>query len=133
MSMTDPIADMLTRIRNAAAAGHRTLQMPASRTKRRLAEILRDEGYISDFSLHKSDEQINNMLHIDLKWLGSQPAIEGIRRESKPGQRKYARCEQIPKVRNGLGVMIVSTSKGMMSDRAARKAGVGGELICSVW
>ncbi len=131
MSMTDPIADMLTRIRNACAAQHRTLDIPASKVKRRIAEILKAEGYIADYELR--DEGPQGILHIALKWQGGTPAIEGLRRISRPGQRRYAKVGDIPKVRNGLGIMIVSTSSGMMTDRAARKAGVGGELVCSVW
>jgi small subunit ribosomal protein S8 len=131
MSMTDPISDMLTRIRNALAARHESLDMPASKTKLKIAEILKAEGYISGFA--KRDEGPQGVIHIDLKWISGQPAIEGLRRVSRPGQRTYARVGDIPKVRNGLGVMIVSTSRGMMTDRAARKAGVGGELVCSVW
>lgn len=131
MSMTDPIADMLTRIRNAVAAGHRELELPGSKMKRKIAEILHSEGYIDGYEWR--DEGPQGLLHIDLKWQGTQPAIEGLQRESTPGQRRYAKCTEIPKVRNGLGIMIVSTSKGIMTDRAARKAGVGGELVCSVW
>ncbi len=131
MSMTDPISDMLTRIRNALAARHKTLELPASKTKLKIAEILKQEGFINDFV--KNDDGPQGSIHIDLKWVGGSPAIEGLRRVSRPGQRTYARCTDIPKVRNGLGVMIVSTSHGMMTDRAARKAGVGGELVCSVW
>lgn len=131
MSMTDPIADMLTRIRNACFAGHRTLDLPASKVKRHIAEILKNEGYINDFELRSEGYQ--GTLNITLKWQGGVPAIEGLRRISRPGQRRYAKVGDIPKVRNGLGIMIVSTSSGMMTDRAARKAGVGGELVCSVW
>lgn len=131
MSMTDPISDMLTRIRNAMTAGHEQLTFPASRVKGRIVEILKQEGYIDDFERH--DEGPQGTLSVRLKWHAGQPAIEGLRRVSRPGQRRYARSTEIPKVRNGLGIMIVSTSKGMMTDRAARKAGVGGELICSIW
>jgi small subunit ribosomal protein S8 len=131
MSMTDPIADMLTRIRNACAAGHRSLELPASKVKARIAEILKAEGYIADCATKVEGPQ--GLIHIDLKWQGTTPAIEGLRRVSRPGQRRYAKVGDIPKVRNGLGIMIVSTSSGMMTDRAARKAGVGGELVCSVW
>jgi small subunit ribosomal protein S8 len=131
MSMTDPVSDMLTRIRNAMSARHESLEMPASKTKLKIAEILQNEGYIAGFE--KRDEGPQGIIHIDLKWISGQPAIEGLRRVSRPGQRTYARCTDIPKVRNGLGVMIVSTSRGMMTDRAARKAGVGGELVCSIW
>jgi len=131
MSMTDPISDMLTRIRNAMIAGHETLEFPASQVKGRLTEILKQEGYIEDFERH--DEGPQGKISIQLRWHSGQPAIEGLKRVSRPGQRRYARSTEIPKVRNGLGIMIVSTSKGMMTDRAARKAGVGGELICSIW
>jgi small subunit ribosomal protein S8 len=131
MSMTDPIADMLTRIRNAVRAQHTDVAIPGSKQKRHIAEILKQEGYISSYSWEDDSKQ--GTLHISLKWNKQENAIEGLRRESRPGQRRYARSKDIPKVRNGLGVMIVSTPRGMMSDRAARKAGVGGELICSVW
>lgn len=131
MSMTDPIADLLTRIRNAIAAGHKELELPASKAKHRIAQILEREGYIAGCEFREDGPQ--GKLHIDLKWQGGQAAIEGLKRVSKPGQRRYAKSSDIPKVRNGLGIMIVSTSQGMMTDRAARKAGVGGELICSVW
>ena len=131
MSMTDPISDMLTRIRNAQAAGHESLDMPASKMKAKIAEILQREGYIEGFA--RKEEGPQGTLHIDLKWHRGSPAIEGLLRVSRPGQRRYAKSDQIPKVRNGLGIMIISTSHGMMTDRAARKAGVGGELVCSVW
>ena len=131
MSMTDPIADMLTRIRNAAHAQHPGLTMPGSKQKRRIAEILKEEGYIADFSWQ--DDGLQGVLAITLKYAGDESAIEGVRRLSTPGQRRYARSGDIPKVHNGLGILIVSTSKGMMTDRAARRQGVGGELICSVW
>jgi len=131
MSMTDPIADMLSRIRNAVLAGHRELSIPASKTKQRIAQILKEEGYISDFE-HKP-EGPQGFIQINLKWHAGQPAIEGLQRVSRPGQRRYAKVGDIPKVRNGLGIMIVSTPRGMMTDRAARRQGVGGELICSVW
>lgn len=131
MSMTDPIADMLTRIRNAVRAQHTDVSIPGSKQKRRIAEILKQEGYISDYSWKDDGKQ--GVLSISLKWNHNENAIEGLRRESKPGQRRYARSNDIPKVRNGLGIMIVSTPRGMMSDRAARREGVGGELVCSVW
>lgn len=131
MSNTDPIADMLTRIRNALRAGHRTVKIPGSKTKRRIAEILQQEGYIENFEWHEDGRQ--GVVEIQLRWVGDQPAIEGIARISRPGQRRYARGKDIPQVRNGLGIMLVSTSKGMMTDRAARREGIGGELVCSVW
>lgn len=132
MSMTDPIADMLTRIRNAMTANHADVHIPGSKVKRRIAQILAEEGYISEFDV--VPDGIREKIRIRLKWLGgNQPAIEGLKRVSRPGQRQYARCDSIPKVRNGLGIMIVSTSRGVMTDRKARREGVGGELICSIW
>lgn len=131
MSMTDPIADMLARIRNALHAQHPSVTMPGSKQKKRICEILKEEGYISDFSWTDDDKQ--GLLQIQLKYQGDEAAIEGMRRISRPGQRAYARGDDIPKVHNGLGILIVSTSKGMMTDRAARRHGIGGELICSVW
>ena len=131
MSMTDPIADMLARIRNALHAQHPSVAMPGSKQKRRICEILREEGYISDFKW--TDDEKQGVLEIKLKYDGDEAAIEGLRRLSRPGQRAYARGKDIPKVHNGLGILIVSTSRGMMTDRAARRHGVGGELICSVW
>lgn len=131
MSMTDPIADLLTRIRNAISARHKELELPASKAKHRIAEILVREGFIASCDFREDGPQ--GKIHIDLKWQGEQAAIEGLKRVSRPGQRRYAKSTDIPKVRNGLGIMIISTSQGMMTDRAARKAGVGGELICSVW
>jgi small subunit ribosomal protein S8 len=129
--MTDPIADMLTRIRNAVIAHHSSVRMPSSRIKHGIAGILQAEGFVEN--VHLEEEGPRSTLCIDLKWLNGQSAIEGVRRISTPGRRQYARSTDIPKVRNGLGIMIVSTSHGLMTDRAARKAGVGGELICSVW
>lgn len=131
MSMTDPIADMLTRIRNAAHAQHPSLVIPGSKVKLRIAEILKEEGYITDVAF--TDDGMQGSIEIKLKYAGEEPAIEGLRRLSTPGQRRYARSSDIPKVHNGLGILIVSTSKGMMTDRAARREGIGGELICSVW
>ena len=131
MSMTDPIADMLTRIRNAIRAGHRSVDVPGSKVKRGLASILKEEGYIEDFAAR--EDAGRPTLTLQLRWVGNTAAIEGIQRVSRPGQRRYARCTEIPKVRNGLGILIVSTPRGLMTDRNARKHGVGGELVCSVW
>jgi len=131
MSMTDPISDMLTRIRNAVMAGHKACNIPGSNMKRDIAEILKREGYIDGYVFERARDQ--GSIAIQLRWVGNTPAIEGIQRLSKPGQRKYARAREIPKIRNGLGILIVSTPRGLMTDRAARKAGVGGELVCSVW
>ncbi|MBK6918144.1 MAG: 30S ribosomal protein S8 [Deltaproteobacteria bacterium] len=131
MSMTDPIADMLTRIRNAVAAKHRSLVLPGSKLKLRLGQILKEEGYIEDVTWKPEGPQ--GAIEINLRFREGQSAIEGLQRISRPGQRRYASHDEIPKIRNGLGILIVSTSRGMMTDRAARKAGVGGELVCSIW
>ncbi len=133
MSMTDPISDMLTRIRNAVRAQHPSVKIPGSKMKRHIAAILKQEGYIREWSWTDGVEQRQGELEVILKWDGEANAIEGLKRISTPGQRRYARSNDIPKVRNGLGILIVSTSRGVMTDRAARKNGVGGELICSVW
>lgn len=132
MTMTDPIADMLTRIRNANNAGHKTVDMPASKEKKAIAEILLEEGYISKVDYIDDDKQ--GMINITLKYgENKSKVIAGLKRISKPGLRVYAGKNEIPKVLNGLGVAIISTSKGVLTDKEARKAGVGGEVICYVW
>ena len=132
MSMTDPIGDMLTRIRNASAARHEKVVVPASRLKLRIAEVLRDEGYIKDFVRH--DDAAQGAITIMLKYdADREPAISDIKRISKPGLRRYVPTDSIPRVLNGLGIAILSTSKGVLVDREARKQKVGGELICTVW
>jgi small subunit ribosomal protein S8 len=132
MSMTDPIADMLTRIRNASSARHEKVVVPASLLKVRLAEVLRDEGYIKDFVRH--DDGTQGAITIMLKYdTDREPAISDIKRVSKPGLRRYVPTASIPRVLNGMGIAILSTSKGVMVDREARKQKVGGELICTVW
>ena len=132
MAMTDPIADLLTRIRNAQVARHDTCQAPASKIKERICNILKEEGYILDFSRIAQAPQ--DVLEITLKYgPNRRGAILGLKRESKPGRRVYVGANSIPKVRNGLGVAIVSTSKGLVPDHVARKQRVGGELICTVW
>lgn len=129
--MTDPIADMLARIRNATTARHETTEVPFSKLKARLAEILKEEGYIADFAVN---DELPKSITIKLKYgRDRSPAIVGIRRRSRPGLRLYVGHSEIPKVRNGLGVAILSTSKGVMTDRAARAEHVGGELLCEVW
>jgi len=132
MSMTDPIADLLTRIRNAQQAAHSTTVVPASRLKLKIVEILKSEGYISDFTRVEKSPQ--DEIEIVLKY-GNDGAgvIGGLRRESKPGRRVYVGADDIPRVRSGLGVAIVSTSKGVLPDHLARESRVGGELLCSVW
>lgn len=130
--MTDPIADFLARIRNAILARKTTLDIPASRTKKRLAEILVSEGFIE--SVTESGDEKQGTISLTLRWDGQhRSAITGIRRVSKPGQRAYVHNDKLPKVRGGLGTAIVSTSKGIMTDRDARKEGVGGEVLCEVW
>jgi small subunit ribosomal protein S8 len=133
MSMTDPIADFLARIRNAILARQAEVLAPASKLKQRLCVLLKDEGYISGYDVRNDD---NGMVEIVVRLRWADPrtnAITGLRRRSRPGQRMYVRHGTIPKVRSGLGIAILSTSKGLMTDRAARKEGLGGELLCEVW
>ena len=131
--MTDPIADFLARVRNAILARKASLDMPASKMKRRLAEILRDEGYLTAVTESASDNP-QGILSVTLRWdPNHKSAISGLRRVSKPGQRSYVPATRLPKVRGGLGTAVVSTSKGLMTDRQARKENVGGEVICEVW
>ena len=129
---SDPIADFLTRIRNASLAGHESVLMPVSKIKVKLSEILKQEGFIGDF--HEIRGKIQNQLDVSLRYDGRNRAlVSGIERVSKPGLRRYMKAADIPKVRNGLGVMIMTTSKGLMSDRRARAEGIGGEALCAVW
>lgn len=130
MSMSDPIADMLTRIRNAQSTNKTSVSMPASKLKGAIAKVLKDEGYIDDYAVHANDGK--PVLDISLKYYAGRPVIEKIERVSRPGLRIYKGSNNIPKVMNGLGVAIVSTSKGVMTDRMARAAGVGGEVLCVV-
>lgn len=133
--MTDPIADMLTRIRNAALAQHDRVRLPASRLKRTIADVLKAEGYVTEVAIEAADDTaVTDTLTLTLKYGRDRaPAIEGIRRVSRPGRRIYVRAQEIPQVRSGLGIAVLSTSRGIMSDRQARKAGVGGELLCEIW
>ncbi|MEL7570208.1 MAG: 30S ribosomal protein S8 [Eubacteriaceae bacterium] len=132
MVMTDPIADMLTRIRNANNAGHSNVEIPSSNIKKSIAEILLQEGYIKAFDIKDDGKQ--GTLTVNLKYLDDkQRVIRGIKRISKPGLRIYANKDELPRVLNGLGIAIISTSNGIMTDKAARKNGVGGEVICYVW
>ena len=133
MSMSDPISDMLTRIRNAQLIGHAEVSMPASRLKASIAQVLKDEGYIEDFALReKGGDKGKKELAIGLKYYAGRPVIERLERVSKPGLRVYRGRNDIPKVMNGLGVAILSTSRGVMTDRKARADGVGGEVLCIV-
>ena len=131
MQITDAIADMLTRIRNAGTAGHPDVMIPASNLKKAIAQILVDEGYIASFETIEDDEQ--GMIKVTLKYAAKKHVISGIQRISKPGLRVYADKENLPKVLGGLGIAIISTSKGVMTDKAARKLGVGGEVMAYVW
>ena len=132
MQITDPIADMLTRIRNAGVAKHETVDVPASKMKKAIAEILLNEGYIKSFQI--IDDGIQGIIRITLKYLpGKEKAIQGLRRVSKPGLRVYAGADELPKVLKGLGIASVSTSKGVMTDKAARAAHIGGEVLAFVW
>ena len=132
MHITDPIADMLTRIRNASSARHESVDVPASNMKKSIAQILLDEGYIKSFQVVEDGTQ--GMIHIVLKYnAGKQQVISGLRRVSKPGLRVYAGADELPRVLKGLGIAIVSTSKGVMTDKAARAAHVGGEVLAFVW
>ena len=128
--MTDVIADMLTRIRNALMAKHETVEIPASNTKKAIADILLKEGYISGVEIL---EGVQGTIKITLKYDGNNKVITGLKRVSKPGLRIYAGCEELPKVLNGLGIAIISTPKGLMTDREARKARHGGEVLAYVW
>lgn len=130
--MTDPIADMLTRIRNSLVAKHKTVEVPASNTKRAIAGILLKEGFIKGYTEISDKKQ--GILKIDLKYSqGNERVISGLKRISKPGLSVYAKKDVVPKVLGGLGVAIISTSKGLMTDRQARKEGLGGEVICFIW
>ena len=130
MSMQDPLADMLTRIRNAQMAEKTVVRMPSSKLKAAVSKVLKDEGYIADFQI---SSEVKPQLSIELKYFEGKPVIEEVKRISRPGLRQYKSVEQLPKVRGGLGVSIVSTNKGVMTDRAARAAGVGGEVLCTVF
>jgi small subunit ribosomal protein S8 len=130
MSMSDPIADMLIRIRNAQMVGHTEVAMPASKLKASIAQVLKDEGYIEDFALREQGPK--NELRIGLKYYAGRPVIERLERVSKPGLRVYRGRDDIQRVMNGLGVAILSTSRGVMTDRKARADGVGGEVLCIV-
>jgi small subunit ribosomal protein S8 len=132
MSMTDPFADMLTRIRNAGGARFDKVDIPASRMKISLAKILKEEGFIKNYKVIKDNRQ--GILRVYLKYTSQQtPLIQGIRRVSKPGRRVYAGHAELPKVQGGLGVAVISTSQGVITDRTARKLNVGGEVLCEVW
>ena len=129
--VTDPIADMLTRIRNANQMRYNEVEVPASKIKNEIARILKEEGFISDYKIKKNNIQDNIVLY--LKYSGKERVITGLKRISKPGLRVYAKAEEVPYVLNGLGIAILSTSKGVMTDKEARKNGVGGEVLAYIW
>ena len=131
MSMQDPIADMLTRIRNAGSAGLKKVEMPSSREKAAIAKVLKEEGYISDYAV--SEDGAKRVLSVVLKYANGKSVIEGIERVSKPSCRVHCGSREIPRVRNGLGTVILTTPSGVLSGRAAAKANVGGEILCYVW
>jgi len=131
MSMTDPVADMLTRIRNAYAAGHRRVDVPRSRLKAELARILREHHYLADY--RELEDGPRGVLRLTLRYHNEKPVIRELKRVSSPGLRRYVKCRELPRVKNGLGMAIVSTPKGLMSDREARAQNLGGELLAVVW
>lgn len=132
MTMTDPIADMLTRIRNANTAGHATVEIPASKTKKSISQILKDEGYITDFEVIEDGKQ--GIIKVTMKYgAHNEKVITGIKKISKPGLKVYAKANDVPRVLGGLGIAILSSSKGVISDKEARNIGVGGEVLCYVW
>jgi len=134
MTMTDPIADMLTRIRNANVAMHDDVMMPSSKLKESLAEVLQKEGYIQSFRIDQEEGKPSKTLIIDMKYSEARErVITGIRRVSKPGLRVYTKADAVPRVLGGLGVAVVSTSKGLLTDREARRQRIGGEVLCYVW
>ena len=130
MSMQDPIADLLTRIRNAQLANHPEVSMPSSKAKVAICKVLEEEGFIGGYAVEEGDKPT---LSVSLRYHNGSPVIEELSRISRPGLRVYKACEDLPKVRGGLGVAIVSTNKGLLTDRAAREAGVGGEVVCTVF
>ncbi len=129
MSMQDPIADLLTRIRNGQASGKVAISLPSSKQKVAIADLLKQEGYITDYAV---TGDVKKVLEITLKYYQGKPVVEMIRRVSRPGLRIYKKCADLPKIQNGLGIAVISTSRGLMTDRAARKEGIGGEVICYV-
>ena len=131
MAVTDPIADFLTRIRNASKARKPRVDIPASKMKKSLAEILKNQSFIRDYSLIEDKKQ--NLIRVELKYTNGSPAISGLKRISKPGLRVYKNSSDLPRVLNGLGVAVISTPKGLLTDKDARTASVGGEIVCYIW
>ena len=137
MAVNDPIADMLTRVRNAVMAGHALVAMPSSKMKVEIAKIMKDEGYLEGFEIVEGEQSIQKMLRLKIKYVGERrarrPVISGVERVSKPGRRVYTKKQDIPWVLSGIGVAILSTPKGVMTGARARQLGVGGEILCKVW
>src|SRR5512134_1041763 len=137
MTVMDPIADMLTRIRNAVMAGHSTVALPSSKLKLEIAKILKDEGFLDGFEVAEAENSVQKVLRLKIKYVGERrerrPVISGIERVSKPGRRIYTKKQDIPWVLSGIGVAILSTPKGVMTGARARQLGVGGEILCKVW
>lgn len=134
MVMTDPIADMLTRIRNANAMRHATVDVPASNVKKEILEVMKNEGFIGGYELVQDEKAVQGTLRVSLRYLkNNERVIKGLKRISKPGLRVYAKSEDLPKVLNGLGIAVISTSNGIMTDKEARKQQVGGEIIAYIW
>jgi small subunit ribosomal protein S8 len=129
----DPVSDFLTRLRNAILVSKKQVSITYSKLKHNLAELLRNEGYINSYSIANEDNLAIKSIVLDIKYQGSKPSIQGLKRISKPGLRKYSKAKYAPRVLNGLGISVLSTSQGLMSDRKARKSQVGGEVICQVW
>lgn len=131
MPVTDKIADFLTRVRNAANARHKTVDIPCSKLKLELARILKEQGYVSEYE--KVEDSLQGTIRVTLKYHSKQPSFRDIKRYSKPGRRVYSPADKLPRIKNGLGIAIISTSKGMMSDKDARRFNVGGEVLCTIW
>lgn len=131
MPVTDTIADFLTRIRNAGQAKHKSVDIPCSKLKLAIAAILKDQGYVGDFE--KIDDGVQGVIRIQLRYYNRLPAFRELKRYSKPGRRIYSPADQLPRVNNGLGIAVVSTSRGVMTDKQARKLNVGGEVLCTIW
>lgn len=131
MTVTDPIADLLTRIRNANMVNHESVEIPSSKLKVELVKLLKTEGYIADYAVVKKGNF--DVINVELKYTGTTPVIKGLQRVSTPGLRTYSKAKNMPRVFGGLGIAIVSTSKGLMTDKAARKENIGGEVLCYVW
>jgi small subunit ribosomal protein S8 len=129
--MTDPIADFLTRIRNAAGARHKVVDIPASKMKANLAAIMKDQGFITNYEMIEEGPQ--GALRLTLRYINGQPSMLGMQRVSRPGLRRYAGADELPRVKNGLGIAVISTSQGLMTDKEARRRNIGGEVLCYIW